>query len=48
MDFGAEGTAIICFSGIVEGSIGDRRCRVNWDDGEEYDGDQIIRGKRFY
>jgi len=41
VDFGDEGTAVICFFRIVEGSISDRRCLVNWDDGEEYDGDLI-------
>ena len=45
VDFGDEGTAVICFSRIVEASIGDGRCRVNWDDGEEYNGDLIITGR---
>ena len=45
VDFGDEGTAVVRFSRIVEGSISDRRCRVNWDNGEEYDGDLIITGK---
>ena len=37
----------MCFCRIVEGSVSDGRCRVNWDDGEEYDGDLIITGKRY-
>lgn len=48
MDFGEEGTTVVRFSRIVEGSISEGRCRVNWDDGEEYDGDLIITGKMFY
>ena len=47
VDFGDEGTAVVCFCRIVEGSVSDGRCRVNWDDGEEYDGDLIITDKRY-
>ena len=45
MDFGDEGTSIIHFSRIVKGSICEGRYRVNWDDGQEYDGALIIAGK---
>ena len=48
VDFGDEGTAIVRVARIVEDSISDGRYRVKWDDGEEYDGDLIITGKRFY
>ena len=48
MDFGDDGTTVVRLSRIVEGSISDGKCRVNWDDGEEYDCDLIITGKRFY
>ena len=45
MDFGDEGTTIIRFYRIVKGSICEGRCRVKWDDGQEYDGALIIAGK---
>ena len=45
LDFGDKGTSIIRFSRIVKGSICERRCRVNWDNGQEYDGALIIAGK---
>ena len=38
---------MVRFSKIVEDSINDGRCRVKWDDGEEYDGGLIITGKMF-
>ena len=37
VDFGAEGTSIIPFSRIVDGSSSNGRCRVTWDDGDDYD-----------
>ena len=46
MDFGDEGTAIVRVA-IIEDSISDGKCRVKWGDGEEYDGDIIITGKRY-
>ena len=48
VDFGSEGTgtAVVRFCRIVKGSVSDGRCRVNWDDGEEYDDNLIIMGKR--
>ena len=45
VDFGDEGTSIIRFSRIVKGSICEGICRVNWGDGQEYDGALIIAGK---
>lgn len=48
LDFGDEGTAVIRFSRIIEGSLSDGKCRVNWDDGEEYDASVIITGKTFH
>ena len=37
----------MCFGKIVEGSVSDGRCRVNWDNGKEYAGDLIITGKKY-
>ena len=48
LDFGDEGTAVIRFSRIIEGSLSDGKCRVVWDDGEEYDGGVIVTGKTFH
>ena len=45
VDFGDEGTAIIPFSRIVDGSSIDGRCRVKWPDGKEYDAALAFAGK---
>lgn len=45
VDFGDDGTAVIPFSRIVEGSISDGRCRVSWSDGKEYDAALTFTGK---
>ena len=44
LDFANEGTAIVPYSKIVEGSLSDRRCRVKWHDKKEYDGELICSG----
>ena len=48
VDFGDERTAVVRLCRIVKGSVSDGRCRVNWDDREEYDGDLIITGKKIH
>ena len=45
LDFADEGTAIVRFSNIVEGSLSDGKCRVKWHDGKQYDGDVVLTGK---
>ena len=47
LDFADEGTVIVRFSKIVEGSLSNGRCRVKWHDGKEYDGDLAFTGKDF-
>ena len=47
VDFGDEGTAILQFSRIVDGSTIDKRCRVKWSDGKEYDAALVFTGKSF-
>ena len=36
VDFGDDGTAVIPFSRIVEGSISNGTCMVTWSNGREY------------
>ena len=45
LDFADKGRAIVHLSNIVEGSLSDRRCRVKWYDGKQYDGDMAFTGK---
>ena len=47
VDFGDEGTAIIQFSRIVDGSTIHGRCRVKWSDSKEYDATLVLAGKSF-
>ena len=46
VDFGDDGTAVIPFSRIVEGSINDGMCQVNWCDGKHYDAALTFTGKK--
>ena len=44
VNFGDEGTTIVPFSRIMEGSTSKGMCRVKWNDGGEYDGELIVAG----
>ena len=51
VDFGDEGTTIIPFARIVDGSMNNGRCCVKWPDGKEYDATLVFTGtvgKIFY
>ena len=45
VDFGDDGTAVIPFSRLVEGSISNGTCKVDWSNGKEYGAALIITGK---